>query len=758
MRILSLILAVSLLPALAAGQTPPVVPEPVGAQAPGQIPPVVPLPAGAKLPVPAQPEADEHTALPTTYGSFDFGFRGTHLNGDGARYERYRDLANGPFLDRARYATARRGWMIDLAADNGGRRDQRYAASAIRPGQLKLRGQWDQIPMLMSRSTRTLFTATSPGVLQIDDAVQAQVQAQASSLATAVQNARTFELSSRRHIFDGGGQYVAKNGLTLNTNVRQMNRDGAIPFGGSFGHSNVVETIAPVEHKLTDVDSSAEYAHGDVLVRGGYTGSWFHNEETSLTFDNPFRVTDISTAGSRGRTSLAPSNSLIGVNGLLSYKLPRKSRASIYGSIGSLRDAGAPLLPFTVNTALAVVPLDRTTTEGHARTSSMNLNFVSRPLKAIDIDVRFRTYDYNNKTPQFTVTQRVGYDNAVSAVTVPALQETEPFGVKRATFDADLRYSPMRSFSGGVGVSRQSEERTFRIFEKTTDNTLRLLFDSAGNTRITLRSKYEHSQRRGEGDLSAIATELTAIGEQVGMRHYDIASRNRDRVTITAAVVPLSSLSLSGSLAAGKDDYLQSLFGLRDNRHRVLSTGLEYAPSEYRSAGISYSFERYASLSRSRQANPGVQFDDPSRNWATDTTDRAHSIIAHGEVLQLIRHLDMTVFVDYNRTSGLYRYTTGPVADRTLPEETVVPTTLPPPTQLPPVRSELSRGNVDFTYALRERWGLGVSLGLERYRVKDFSLDADALSRLDPAGALLLGYQYLPYTSATVFLRTVYRF
>src|SRR4029077_18429233 len=100
-------------------------------------------------------------------------------------------------------------------------------------------------------------------------------------------------------------------------------------------------------------------------------------------------------------------------------------------------------------------------------------------------------------------------------------------------------------------------------------------------------------------------------------------------------------------------------------------------PSEYRGVGVSYSVERYTSLSRSRQASPGVQFDDPSRNWATDTADRAHSVIAHAEILQLVRHLDVTMFADYNRTSGLYQYITGPVADRTLPEEVVVPTTLP---------------------------------------------------------------------------------
>ena len=745
MRIRTLFLAIpiGLLPALAMAQTPPSTPAPAGAPAPGAAAPA---------------EADEHPPLPTTYGSLDFGIRATHLDGDSARYERYRDLGDGVFLDGSRFSTQQRGWVFDLAADHAGRLDQRYTGSAIRPGRFKIRGQWDQIPMLMSRTTRTLFAVTSPGVLEIDDAIQSQVQTQASYLTTAVQTARTFDLSSRRHIFEGGAEYVAKNGLTLDTSVRQMNRDGAIPFGGSFGHSNVVETIAPVQHKLTDVDSSAEYTHGDLLVRGGYNGSWFHNDVTSLTFDDPWRVTDSTSAGSRGRTALAPSNSFIGVNGLLSYKLPYKSRASVYGSVGSLRDEGAALLPFTINTALATVPLDRTTTEGHARTSSLNLNFISRPVKTVDIDMRFRTYDYDNRTPEFLVTRRVGYDNAVSDVTVPALQESEPFGVKRATFDADVRFNPMAAFSGGVGVSHQSEERTLRIFEKTTDNTFRLLVDSVGNKWFTLRSKYEHSQRRGEGDLAAIVTELTAIGEQAGMRHFDIASRNRDRVTITGAVVALNTLSLNASLAAGKDDYLESVFGLRDNHHRVYSLGGDYAPSAYAGAGLSYSFERYTSLSRSRQASPGVQVDDASRNWATDTADRAHSVIAHAELLKLAQHLDVTVFADYNRTRGLYRYITGPVADRTLPEEVVVPTSLPPPTQLPEVRSQLGRVNLDMVYSLTERWGLGFSTWYERYRVKDFSLDADALTRLDPAGALLLGYQYLPYTAATFWLRAVYKF
>jgi len=340
---------------------------PVTAAAQATAAPPTTAPPAAQASTAADDEAEEHPPLPTTYGSLDMGVRTTHIDGDGARYERYRDLGNGLFLERARFATSQGGWMLSAGADHVGRRDQRYDGRASLPGRLKLWGRYDQIPMLMSRSTRTLFTDTSPGVLEIDNAIQAQVQAQASYLATAVQTARRFDLGSRRHIVTGGAEWLANSGLTISTHVQRMDRDGAIPFGGSFGHSNVVETFAPVQHTLTDLDSSAEYAQGNVLARGGYTGSWFHNEVTSLTFDNPWRVTDSTSASSRGRTALAPSNSMVGVNGLLSYRLPYKSRASIYGSVGSLRDDGATLLPFTVNTALPVTPLDRNTTEDTPR-------------------------------------------------------------------------------------------------------------------------------------------------------------------------------------------------------------------------------------------------------------------------------------------------------------------------------------------------------------------------------------------------------
>jgi len=69
----------------------------------------------------------------------------------------------------------------------------------------------------------------------------------------------------------------------------------------------------------------------------------------------------------------------------------------------------------------------------------------------------------------------------------------------------------------------------------------------------------------------------------------------------------------------------------------------------------------------------------------------------------------------------------------------------------------LTRGTTDVIYSLSPHVGVGVSYWYERYDVTDFSLDAQAISRLDLPGALLLGYGYRPYTGETLWARIFYR-
>jgi hypothetical protein len=239
------------------------------------------------------------------------------------------------------------------------------------------------------------------------------------------------------------------------------------------------------------------------------------------------------------------------------------------------------------------------------------------------------------------------------------------------------------------------------------------------------------------------------------MRHYDIASRDRDRVTVLGTVTPRANLSGTVSVAAGKDDYIESEFGLRDNTHKVYTFGADFLPRDRVVLSGSYSYERYNALSRSRQADNAAQAALPARNWAADGTDRVHSVLLNAAISQVAEKFDLSLSYDFNRARAIYEYITGPVPDRTLPEEVTVPTTLPTPTELPPTLSELQRGTADLVYTFTSRLSFGVSYWYEQYRVRDFTLDIDANPELARGRTLLLGYLYRPYTANTFWGRLI---
>jgi hypothetical protein len=758
--------------------------------------------------------------VPTGTNIIDVGARGSSIDGDSARYERYRDLGNGLFLEAIRWDGQRSDWLFSLKGDHTLYKDQRYVVRADRPGRVKTWFVWDQIPMLMSNTTQTLFRedfTEEPNSFTIDPALRAQVQPNASATPnTAIvpalfdANARTFETTGRRHTMQTGVDFVATPELYIKGLYQYTNRQAVIPYGGSYGHSILVEFPAPLAHVTNDFDTSAEWVRDKLLVRAGYSGSWFHNANTTATFENPFRTFDqlpssctpapgvsaqCSGNAAIGRLSLPPSNSFFTLNGLASYQIAARTRLSFYVSGGSLSDVGDPIMSNTVNplNAGVLTPLDRTTVEGSARTLSTNLNFVSRPNRYLDVSARFRTYEYDNRTPEFALTQRVSYDNApgvasmstLGGVSVPYTTNaihTEPFGVDRNMLDLDVRLTPRAMMVAGVGYTRLGEARNHRVIEDTTDHVFRLTFDTVGNRWFTLRTKYEHANRSGEATDEAMRA-LFGIGEHPGVRHFDIASRSRDRITILGSTMVRPDTSVWGSVAFGKDDYTESDFGLRDNSHRIMTVGADMMPRDNVSLGASYSYEHYNAVSWSRQANPPsspgtltyeqylaesqrpsstFQVADSTRNWASDGTDRAHSVIVFGEVLNIRSRVDLHFTYDMNRAEAAYNYITGPVTDRTLPED-APPTTLtncnvPENCVLPLVTNDFDRFTTDLTYWLNRRIGIGGSYWFEKYRVTDWALDAEATSREVLSQAMILGYNYRPYTANTFFVRLLLRF
>lgn len=697
--------------------------------------------AAAQTPNTPPPQIGEDTGLATlpNLGQVDFGVRGSAYgdNSDEARYQRYRDLRNGLFIDGFRYATQSDRSAFDVRADHVGYRDQRYVANYNQYGKIKASFEWNQVPLFFSQDTRTAYTETSPGVLRLGD-LPRLLQSNAATPGIYNVAATPFDLQLKRSIADFRLTYSATRNLDVSVSFKNTQKSGEQPWAGTFGFSDAVELPAPVDTRTTELGAAAEWTNDRGEVRVGYDGSFFRNNISTLEWDNPLRATNSPTAGpAEGRMALWPNSNLNAgsITGLL--KLPAGSQASAYVSLGNWSQNDA-LIPFTSNTALAPVALDRPNADASARVTSTAFTFNSRPVEHVWLNARFRSYDFDNRTPVFTVPTTVSYDTAVAAF---AEGGTSPYSFTRKTLDLDLSWTPTTYAAFRAGYTREAVNQTFRTFDTTTENTLRLSADATGVQWLTLRGVYEHAKRVGTGFDEQT---LDDIGEQVSLRQFDISDRTSDRFSGIVIVTPVSSLSFNATAFVGREDRPGAVFGLRSNDNDGVSVGFDFVPRDAVSIGSSYQYERYSALQASRQANPGVQFDDPTRDWTTDSADRAHTLTMSADLLKLWPKTDVRLAYDFSRAESVYVYGLAPN------------TTLAPVAQLPPVLNRRNRLTADGRYALSRHVAVGLVYWYERYNVDDFAFSPSTISTIAQPSFVMLGYLYRPYTVNTVWARLTY--
>jgi len=701
-----------------------------------------PQASAAAAVAPAQ-AATPTEAATTTSGTFDLGGRGTTFTGDSARFNRFRDLSNGVYFDDFSTSLERRGWFADVWGTHAGRRDAIYQGELTRPGRLRVYGSFQSMPWLVSDTTKTVFLGSGTNVLTIPDYVQSLLQTNAANISAVVPNLNPLTVQSLRKFSTGGLTFLADENTTANVQVTHMDRSGTIVGEGTFGFSAADEIPFPVKQHQTDVESGIEHAMGNWLFRVGYTSSWFTNDNASITWDNPYQLTDKATLSSTGRISLPPSDFTQTLDGTVSVKLPMHTRLVGTASIGSLT-ANPTLLPETTNTAVPTFGLDRTSVEGDGRTTSSNFIFTSRPIKGLNLDVRYRFYDYDNRTPIATqIAGRIEYDSTIE-MGPPSTPDTSPQSLKTNTLDAGATYD-VRVGDVGVGYTRSAADYTFRIFTGSVTNAERVTFDTSGSPWILLHGRYEHSTRRGQGfDNSDIAGD----GEQPTLQTFDIADRNQDVGTLTGSFLIGSSLTINLTAGGGRDEYpvnsLSTGFGLANASYTTYGVGFAATPMDDLSFDLSYERNGYKSLQNSRAASPGVQFTDPTRNWSAAGNDITDSVTGGLDVKNLVGALRLRLTVDYNKGSTLYLYGLAAV------------TTLPAVVQLPQVMSELRRATLDVSYPLTTRATAGVGYLYENFKVADYAMGQTALAPFAIPSLLTLGNALLPYTAQMVFARLTY--
>jgi MtrB/PioB family decaheme-associated outer membrane protein len=693
--------------------------------------------AQAGAPPPAQPPAASPTEADDTRSLFALtdrelfiGGRATSIDGDPARFQRYQDVRDGLLFTGFRYAFAAPdgGYDFRARANNVGYRDQEYFATYNRTGKLAISGGYQQIPQFYSVDTATPFTG-SGGTLLLDDAAQRAAQ-NGAGLTPYPPLAPQFDLRERRDIGRVDVVATPTPKLDVTANFTTQKHGGELPWGASFGFSNDVEVPLPYESRANDFTIGTEWNNTKNMLRVAYTGSWFNNLAPTLIWDSPLRLDDASGSPGRGRMSLWPSNSAQTISFGGYTKLAHKTQVTGSFSYG-LWSNDEPLQPFTINSALAPIPLPRANAGAEAHVFSTNLNLTSHPVTDWRFGARFRNYTYDNHMPVTSITNYVAYDSSPSTTPTGG---PDLYAHNRTTLDADATWDKLKPLALTVGYTHNANGYDARTFTSSGEDVLRVSADAVGSPWATFRVQYEVGSRTGSG---LDETQLTAIGEHPEMRYYDLADRTRNRFSGQVDIVPSDVwiFSVSGGLL--HDDYRNTVFGLQHSNGDTFSVAADYHLPNGLGAGGTYNFERYTGLQQSHEGNgpPDPQFNDPLRNWTSDATETVHYFSIYATPPRIGRNTEVRFSYDFSdaRANNVYAIPAG--------------SPITPPNQLPEVFNKLQQLHVDARYRITRNLAGTFSYLYEPLNIYDYAFDPSVVNGIVQPSSLVLGYVYRPYTA-----------
>ncbi len=539
-----------------------------------------------------------------------------------SKFQEYRDLDSGfriPLL-KAWGESADGNRTIDFTAQNVWRDDARLGLDYAVAGKYGVSFSYDKIPHRFGNDATSLWTRTAAGRFEIDDSIQRANQTALAAQFAANRALITFpflnnllapELAAARKIdvslerersridFDLG----TLKGLSWDISLFNEKRTGLRPYGAAFGFSNSTEIVEPIDYDTSEVTARGEWAGKNGGLVFGFRSSRFENSIKSVTWDNPFRITDATDPSAYtapgsgsingpaiGRNALAPDNKAG------SFFLDGRWRFSsgwwANGSASKTRmTQDEALLAYTTNTAINTrggAPFDATlrsnlpqqTADRTADVTTFSANAGGKFANVFGLTFRLKSYEYKDDSDRITIPGYARFD----AAWIATGRITVPPQFKRTDFGSELTWDVAPSTSLGLSWNRQTWDRKRREVEKTDEDVFKLTADSRAWKNVTLRAALEHGDKSiGHYDVEAaedsfvISTGATNLPD---LRKFDEAARTYDAWRIGADFVVGEAWSFNLGTTGRKDDYDKSAFGLISDDTQHFDFELGYTPND----------------------------------------------------------------------------------------------------------------------------------------------------------------------------------
>jgi MtrB/PioB family decaheme-associated outer membrane protein len=566
-----------------------------------------------------------------------------------AKFEEYGQVLPGAFLDwiNLQAGTTDGRYAFDFWGRSVGINNQSYTLDASELGRHYLSLGWDQTPHLISSSAKNIFGGVNTSSLTVPDSVRAALQAQLPNANLAAppavngvlgQTARTnieniinnnltgLDLSTQRDRASAAYLFTPTPDWDFGVGYSHEHRTGLRPTGVAWGYTcvgqtaatpgcitstlpqsprptNVIEMPQPLNDTTQNVETKGEYVGTTFwgtrwTTNLKYNGSFFDQDVKQIDIENPFCLTcSLFTGLNRGPNALRwappPSNNANAITSNTAVDLPFwNSRFVNTFQYNAMRqdDAfvntgtnGVVMPPVT----LAGVPVG--SLDGKVDTFLWNGVYTGRPTKDLQLTIRGRHYDIENRTLSLHIDNWIWADSGCAGGQLSATGICPPTNARNAlpisytkdNASGEATWRAARWASVGGGAYWERYDRQLRDVPVTNEVSGKTWVDLDPVEYIHTKASYSYGQRRYNDYNTEEFVEVPGLQfsePASNLRRFDVANRNRQKAELMLEWTPGRFVTFSPNAGLRWDDYPDDVFnplGLR--KDHSWNAGIEVA-------------------------------------------------------------------------------------------------------------------------------------------------------------------------------------
>ncbi|MBF0127551.1 MAG: MtrB/PioB family decaheme-associated outer membrane protein [Magnetococcales bacterium] len=368
--------------------------------------------------------------------------------------------------------------------------------------------------------------------------------------------------------------------IKFNLNYRNETKEGTRQWGGVRGSSSNEFLLEPVDWTMRHLEPTLGYAGQDLQLLGGYSGSWFKNDNTLvntlLQGDNPALLAN-HVYLSQPLDNEAHQVYLSG-----GYSFATETRGTFKLSYGrALQNEHFPTMDFAGLSAETAPPA----LQGRVDTVLLQLGLTTQPLPKLSITSKLRYFDESDHTPPWLVVK-----------TPTAQVHTTPVSIRTVSgqLEGTYRLPGQTALTGGVEHKEQErsvpygsdlnndaldDERYVPWRTNLDETTYRLRLNRNLSETINGSIGFEHGIRKG----SQLVDSARIMGNARGkIAPHFIADRERNKLRLATDWRPVERLGFQFNVENVLDHYGPDPvpYGQQKGYSQLYSMDMDYAPSD----------------------------------------------------------------------------------------------------------------------------------------------------------------------------------